>query len=69
MCLVVSQSYRTEADNEFVIKGNSAIIKCEIPSFVADFVSVQSWVDSEGITYLESDKYGKFIQSNLSILI
>ena len=28
--------------------GNDAIFKCEIPSHVADFVSVTSWVDSEG---------------------
>ncbi|XP_047472711.1 Down syndrome cell adhesion molecule-like protein Dscam2 isoform X10 [Penaeus chinensis] len=48
---VVPQTYQIEADNEHVIQGNSAIIKCEIPSFVADFVSVQAWVDSEGTTY------------------
>ncbi|XP_045126170.1 Down syndrome cell adhesion molecule-like protein Dscam2 isoform X10 [Portunus trituberculatus] len=48
---VVPQTYQVEADNEHVIRGNSAIIKCEIPSFVADFVGVQAWVDSEGQTY------------------
>ena len=58
---VVSQDYRTEADNEFVIKGNSALLKCEIPSFVADFVSVQSWIDSEDRVYYPSNKYGKLL--------
>ena len=27
--------------------GNDAIFKCSIPSFVTDFVSVESWIDSE----------------------
>lgn len=44
--------YEAEADNEYVIRGNSAIMKCEIPSFVADFVFVDSWEDSEGKTYI-----------------
>ncbi|KAL4143242.1 hypothetical protein QTP88_005598 [Uroleucon formosanum] len=47
----VHQSYEVEADNEYVIRGNSVIMKCEIPSFVADFVSVTHWVDSTGNSY------------------
>lgn len=34
----------TEAENEYVIKGNSAVVKCKIPSFVADFVQVEAWL-------------------------
>ncbi|CAD7088395.1 unnamed protein product [Hermetia illucens] len=45
---VVSQFYITEAENEYVIKGNSAVMKCKIPSFVADFVQVEAWVDEDG---------------------
>nr|XP_017031911.1 Down syndrome cell adhesion molecule-like protein Dscam2 isoform X17 [Drosophila kikkawai] len=45
---VVSQFYITEAENEYVIKGNAAVVKCKIPSFVADFVQVEAWVDDEG---------------------
>ena len=49
---VVSQEYTTDADHKvYVIIGNSALIKCQIPSFVADFISVTSWVDSDGIEY------------------
>ncbi|KAL4703793.1 hypothetical protein ACJJTC_011593, partial [Scirpophaga incertulas] len=48
---VVSQSYEAEADNEYVIRGNAAIMKCEVPSFVSDFVSVEMWTDSDGGTY------------------
>ena len=39
----VVQSYRTAIPEEFVIRGNDALVKCSIPSFVTDFVSVLSW--------------------------
>nr|NP_001246175.1 down syndrome cell adhesion molecule 1, isoform BP [Drosophila melanogaster]AFH07930.1 down syndrome cell adhesion molecule 1, isoform BP [Drosophila melanogaster] len=48
---VVIQSYESEADNEYVIRGNSVVMKCEIPSYVADFVFVDLWLDSEGRNY------------------
>ena len=44
----MSQDYVQEASNAYVIVGNSALIKCEIPSFVSDFVEVVGWEDSEG---------------------
>jgi len=48
---VVTQNYLVEVNNEHVIRGNSAVIKCSIPSFVADFVSVLSWNDNSGNEY------------------
>lgn len=48
---VVQQFYQSEVNNEYVIRGNSAILKCSIPSFVADFVHVVSWQDDAGNTY------------------
>lgn len=56
---MVAQSYEVEADNEYVIRGNSAVMKCEVPSFVADFVSVEMWVDSAGSSYRPDADYGK----------
>jgi len=38
------QNYVTEAENEYVIRDNTAIMKCKIPSFVTDFVSVDAWL-------------------------
>lgn len=35
----------------YVIKGNTAIFKCIVPSFVADYVSVVSWEDTVGNEY------------------
>lgn len=59
--IVVTQFYMTEAENEYVIKGNSAIMKCKIPSFVADFVHVEAWINAEDGTELtqhSSQSYG-----------
>lgn len=44
-------------DNEYVMRGNAAILKCSIPSFVADFVHVVAWVDEEGTEIIASDDY------------
>lgn len=41
--LVVSQFYDVDVNKEYAIRGNAAILKCQVPSFVADFVSVVSW--------------------------
>ncbi|XP_064216072.1 Down syndrome cell adhesion molecule isoform X9 [Tribolium castaneum] len=54
---VVAQSFEVEADNEYVIRGNSAVMKCEVPSFVSDFVQVENWQDSNGNMYLPGDDY------------
>lgn len=34
--------------DEHVLKGNSAVLKCHIPSFVADYVAVESWISDLG---------------------
>jgi hypothetical protein len=51
--------------SEYIIKGNAAIIKCNIPSFVTDFVKVEAWIGSENnelFTYQTPNEtdYGKF---------
>lgn len=56
---MVTQPYEAEADNEYVIRGNSAIMKCEVPSFVADFVVIEMWMDTDGNTYFPNSDYGK----------
>lgn len=33
------------------MRGNSAIMKCLIPSFVADFVYVEAWIDESGVEF------------------
>lgn len=56
--IVVNQAYGLDILMEYVIKGNSAVLKCNIPSFVSDFVRVEAWIDDEGTELLPSDNYG-----------
>lgn len=51
----MQQKYESEVNNEYVIRGNSAILKCSIPSFVADFVTVVSWHDESDNSYKLAD--------------
>lgn len=44
---MVPQAYTVNVMDEAVLKGNSAILKCHIPSFVADFITVDSWLEDE----------------------
>lgn len=50
-CSVVSQFYQSSVYDEYVIKGNAAVLKCNIPSFVSDHVEIIEWVDSNGEIY------------------
>lgn len=56
----VAQSYDTHVGQEYVIRGNDVLLKCSVPSFVADFVAVLSWQDSEGNSFL-ANKMGNFV--------
>ena len=53
--------YNIEPHNEYVVVGNDVLLKCNIPSFVADFVSVVAWVDSESTSYYPSNDNGNFL--------
>jgi len=53
--LAVAQHYETEVHNLYVIRGNSAVLKCEIPSFVADFLEIVAWLDESHNSYVHSD--------------
>lgn len=57
---VVSQAYTANVMDESVLKGNTAILKCHIPSFVSDFVTVVSWLQEDGDEILVADdgRYG-----------
>ncbi|XP_072939082.1 cell adhesion molecule Dscam1 isoform X14 [Epargyreus clarus] len=59
---VVNQFYEAEILTEYVIRGNAAVLKCSIPSFVADFVKVEAWIDEEGTEITHSDNLeGKYL--------
>lgn len=55
---VVNQFYEAEILTEYVIRGNAAVLKCSIPSFVADFVKVEAWIDEEGTVIAHTGDLG-----------
>ncbi|XP_060864222.1 cell adhesion molecule Dscam2 isoform X38 [Metopolophium dirhodum] len=58
----VSQYYEVDVNKEPVIKGNSVVMKCGIPSFVADFVIVLSWSTDKGDNFYPGIDYdGKYL--------
>ena len=59
MFAAVSQPYTTEPHNEYVVLYNDALLRCSVPSFVADFVTVAGWVDSMANSYTPGDNSGR----------
>lgn len=59
-CVVVSQVYDTDVNKEYVIRGNAAVLKCQVPSFVADFVTVVSWHTDLNEDFYPSSQIGNF---------
>ncbi|XP_046813686.1 Down syndrome cell adhesion molecule-like protein Dscam2 isoform X32 [Vespa crabro] len=59
---VVGQRYAVNVMDEHVLRGNAAIIKCHIPSFVAEFVEVDSWIEDNTTDIYPSPDYdGKYL--------
>ncbi|XP_043801752.1 Down syndrome cell adhesion molecule-like protein Dscam2 isoform X4 [Apis laboriosa] len=60
---VVAQYFEVQVYDQFAIRGNAAIFKCQVPSFVADHVDVVGWIDSNGGSYVaDGQSYdGKYL--------
>lgn len=63
---MVTQYYEADVNKEHVIRGNAAVIKCLIPSFVADFVEVISWHTDQEENFFPSNVYGAFTSKYLN---
>lgn len=55
---MVASYFEADVNKEHVIRGNAAIIKCLIPSFVADFVEVVSWHTDQDEVFYPDQNYG-----------
>lgn len=58
---MVSQSYQVHVHDEYVLLGNAGLLRCLIPSFVSDFVIVDTWVGGDG-THITADSHGIDLQ-------
>jgi hypothetical protein len=60
--LVVIQHYDTDVNKGYSIRGNAAILRCEFPSFVGDYLNVIAWhTDEEEIFKANDSNYGTLI--------
>ena len=55
---MLGTDYETHLAPENVMLKNDVLLKCNIPSYVSDFVQVEAWVDSEAETYFSGNAYG-----------
>ncbi|XP_015428966.1 PREDICTED: Down syndrome cell adhesion molecule-like protein Dscam2 [Dufourea novaeangliae] len=44
MCPLVRQKYQVQVRDLYVPEGNTGVLRCEIPTFVKEYVAVTSWV-------------------------
>ncbi|XP_058460395.1 cell adhesion molecule Dscam2 isoform X44 [Malaya genurostris] len=62
---VIAQYYDVDVNKEYAIRGNSILMKCQIPSYVADFVRIISWHTDQNQSFYanttESEEDGKYM--------
>lgn len=61
MCFItaVSQYFEVQVYDVFAIRGNAAIFKCQVPSFVGDYVVVAEWISSNAESFtFDKQSYG-----------
>ncbi|XP_076308605.1 cell adhesion molecule Dscam1-like [Tachypleus tridentatus] len=46
---VVQRHFKVQVHDEFVMKGNVAVLQCHVPSFVREYVSVAYWKREDGV--------------------
>lgn len=54
----MKQYFEVQVYDVFVMRGNTAIFKCQIPSFVSDHVDLMEWISTENDTYKFGNDYG-----------
>lgn len=58
---VIKEGYEVKVYDEYVISGNSALLRCQLPSYVSEFVMVTSWIQDSSINIYPSSDISKFL--------
>lgn len=60
---VVHQAYKIQVYDEFVMRENTAVMRCQIPTFVREYVKIISWLkdDKVLITISTNKGFGRYI--------
>ncbi|GIZ00250.1 hypothetical protein CEXT_115371 [Caerostris extrusa] len=56
---VVNQRFVPKVYDYYVIRGNTAVLRCHLPTSVKDYVSVESWIRNDDYVLRPSDTRGK----------
>lgn len=57
---MVHQAYQTDVYQEYAMRGNSVLFKCQFPSFVADHLLVESWTIDDDAVVTPADGIRQF---------
>ncbi|CAL1264725.1 unnamed protein product [Larinioides sclopetarius] len=44
---VIKQRFNPQVYDDFVVRGNTAVLRCHLPTFVKEYVSVDSWIRND----------------------
>lgn len=57
----MKQKYDVQVYDEYVISGNTAVLRCQVPSYVSEYVMVTSWLQDGAVNiYPNTDIGGKY---------
>lgn len=57
---VVRQKYEVQVRDAYVLAGNTAVLKCEIPAFVKEYVAVTSWFQDSAFNIYPTAESGEY---------
>ncbi|KAG8198699.1 hypothetical protein JTE90_023471 [Oedothorax gibbosus] len=71
---VLYQAFEARVYDEFVIKGNIGVLRCNLPSHVRDYVKVTSWKRDDGLVILQqrnndNDRYVVYPSGEMHIRV
>ncbi|GFU25001.1 down syndrome cell adhesion molecule [Trichonephila clavipes] len=55
VCRVVQQKFIPQVYDDYVIRGNTAVLRCHLPSFVREYVTLDSWLIDDDIVLKSTD--------------
>ncbi len=58
------QTYKVQVYDEFVITGNTGVMRCQVPTFVREYVKVIAWIKEEKVIATLMSPKGKILERN-----
>lgn len=58
---VVQQKFIPQVYDDYVIRGNTAVLRCHLPSFVREYVTLDSWLKDDEVVLKTTDIGGKIV--------